>query len=91
MSVSIEYQDSTLQRPAGRPLNRCLIGSYVEVLSIDSGLSCAARLRELCLLEGQLIRIVRRSDPLLLDVRGSLIAIDMETAACIEVRDAQCS
>ena len=91
MAVSIEFKNSINRGSSRGPLSRCKAGDYVEVLSIDSALGCAARLRELCLLEGQFIRVVRRSDPLLLDLRGSLLAIDLETAALIEVRDAQCA
>lgn len=90
MSVSIRSRN-LLKSAASQSLSARAAGDYLEVLSIDPELSCAARLRELCILEGQHIRLIRRHDPLLLDVSGSLVAIDLETAARIEVRDASCS
>jgi hypothetical protein len=47
-------------------------------------------LRELCILEGQVITLLSGRDPLLLDVGGSLLAIDAASAAQIEVRHAGC-
>ncbi len=90
MSVSITNEGAAPRVVPDR-LDRCVSGDCVEVLSIDPKLSCAARLRELCLLEGQKVTVIRRHDPLLLEVRGSMIAIDLDTASRIEVRDARCA
>jgi Fe2+ transport system protein FeoA len=62
----------------------------LEVMGLSPELSCSSRLRELCILEGRFVTRLRGSDPLLLDVSGSLLALDAATARLIQVRHAGC-
>lgn len=90
MAISFDLRQIDGAIAPASTLRSAAAGAVLEVVAINCGHACAARLRELCILEGQQIRIERRSDPLLLEVKGSLIAIDLDTAAGIEVRSAQC-
>jgi Fe2+ transport system protein FeoA len=58
----------------------------VVVDRIDPGVTCAPRLRELGIMEGMPLVVLRHSDPLVLLTEESRIAIDLHTADCIEVR-----
>ena len=61
-------------------------GDEVAILRIADELRSAPRLRELGLLEGARVVVLRASDPLLLLVQDGRIAVDRQTAAGIEVR-----
>lgn len=68
-----------------RTLRECVRGERVIVVRIASDLPCATRLRELGILEGEAIVVLRPSDPLVILAQDSRIAIDVGTAAAIEV------
>jgi Fe2+ transport system protein FeoA len=63
----------------------CEAGAQLRIERIPSALECAQRLRELGIVEGAEIMVLRRSDPLLVLAKESRIAIDLETAKRIEV------
>ena len=67
-------------------LGECEAGDRVVVACIDTQVSCAPRLRELGIMEGMPLLVLRKSDPLLVLTEESRIAIDQRTADCIEVR-----
>ena len=67
-------------------LRDCASGDEVAILRIADELRNAPRLRELGLLEGARVVVLRASDPLLLLVQDGRIAVDRQTAAGIEVR-----
>lgn len=52
---------------------------------IVPGVACAARLRELGIMEGASVLVLKQSNPLLLLAQDSRIAIDPATAGGIEV------
>jgi len=66
-------------------LRDCVDGDQVAILRIADDLCSAPRLRELGLLEGARVVVLRASDPLLLLVQDGRIAVDRQTAAGIEV------
>ncbi len=63
----------------------CAAHQAVLVKRVPSMLNCAQRLRELGIFEGAHVTVIRCSDPVLLLVKESRIAIDRRTAAHIEV------
>jgi Fe2+ transport system protein FeoA len=63
----------------------CPAGATVRVDRLNPDLECAQRLRELGIVEGAEITVLRRSDPLLIVAKESRIAIDLATAERIEV------
>ncbi len=76
--------------PAGsnglaKHLAQCCQGEAVTVISIDPGLAVGQRLRELGLIEGSQVILLRQSDPLLILVKESRIALDPKTAIGITV------
>jgi Fe2+ transport system protein FeoA len=64
----------------------CSAGALVQIERLPTELGCAQRLRELGIVEGAEVLLLRRSDPLLLLAKESRIAIDLVTASQIEVR-----
>jgi len=66
-------------------LKDCLPGATVTICSINPGLGCAQRLRELGLVEGSHVLLMKQEDPVLLMVKDSRIAIDPATARQITV------
>lgn len=81
-----------LSLPLERYLNKellnlkdCLPGATVTICSINPGLCCAQRLRELGLIEGSHVLLMKQEDPVLLMVKDSRIAIDPATARQITV------
>jgi Fe2+ transport system protein FeoA len=64
----------------------CRAGQTLEVLSLAAKLNCAQRLRELGIVEGAQITLLRRSDPFVVLALDSRIAIDVSAAQCIKVR-----
>jgi Fe2+ transport system protein FeoA len=66
-------------------LKDCLPGSTVTVCSISPDLGCAQRLRELGIVEGSQVLLIKQEDPVLLVVKDSRIAIDPSTARQITV------
>lgn len=73
--------------PAGgaRNLRQCVGGERVVVLRVSAELACATRLRELGILEGETVLVLRQSDPVVILAQDSRIAIDTRTAEGIEV------
>lgn len=69
-----------------RLLSDCRFGQVVEVQSVQPELGCAQRLRELGILEGASLQLMRGQDPLLVLVKDSRIAIDLHAAKHIVVR-----
>lgn len=67
-------------------LCQCEAGDQVVVDRIDPEVTCATRLRELGIMEGMPLLVLRKSDPLVLMTEESRIAIDLRTADCIAVR-----
>jgi Fe2+ transport system protein FeoA len=67
----------------------CAAGATVWVDRIPAELACAQRLRELGIVEGAELMILRHSDPLLVLAKESRIAIDLITARAIEVTSEQ--
>jgi len=63
----------------------CYRGQTVTIKCIDAEVSCAPRLRELGLLDGAQVVVLKRSDPLLILVDDTRIAMDWQTADGIEV------
>ena len=68
-----------------RTLRECARGERVIIVRISSDLPCATRLRELGILEGESVVVLRPSDPLVILAQDSRIAIDVGTADAIEV------
>jgi len=66
-------------------LRDCHSGDIVLITEIDSQVSGALRLRELGVLEGVDLLVIKASEPLLLHVNDSRIALDRELAAAITV------
>jgi len=66
-------------------LEDCTAGETVTVCSFRPGLSCAQRLRELGLVEGSQVLLLKQEDPVLLLIKDSRIAIDPATARQIIV------
>jgi Fe2+ transport system protein FeoA len=60
-------------------------GQPVRVLRIHCRNACGARLRELGIVEGAVIELVQRADPLLLYAKDTRIGLDPRTASQIEV------
>lgn len=63
----------------------CCQGESVTVVSLDPSLSLGQRLRELGLIEGSQLVLLKQSDPLLILVKESRIALDPKTAKGIKV------
>jgi Fe2+ transport system protein FeoA len=66
-------------------LTQCRNGEIVLITEIDSQVSGTLRLRELGLLEGVDLKVIKASNPLLLHVNDSRIALDRELADAISV------
>ena len=67
-------------------------GTSAVITSIPSGDTSMTRLRELGLLPGTTIKIIRRAplgDPIEISVRGSLISLRANEAKLIEMRPAE--
>ena len=67
-------------------------GTSAVIASIPSGDTSMTRLRELGLLPGTTIKIIRRAplgDPIEISVRGSLISLRANEAKLIEMRPAK--
>ena len=82
-------EDSSL-REAGAALAPvslldCHAGALLRIERIPAEMECAQRLRELGIVEGAEILLLRHSDPLLVIAKESRIAIDLITAREIEV------
>jgi len=63
----------------------CEDGTRLRIQRFACSLGCQQRLRELGLLEGECVTLLRGSDPVLLWAEESRIAIDPKTAGAIEV------
>lgn len=80
---------SVAKVPAGRctscPLASCERGSRAAVLRMDCEGGEACRLRNLGLYEGACVRVLHSQDGLLLEVRGSRLALGATLASAITV------
>jgi Fe2+ transport system protein FeoA len=61
------------------------VGHRAQVLEVSGELDVAARLRELGLLEGAQIIVIRQSDPVLVVLQDARIALDHQIATGIAV------
>ena len=64
------------------------LGKGGQILKLPSGIPAMTRLRELGLLPGTLVKLIRRApmgDPLEISVRGSLLSLRKSEAEMIEV------
>lgn len=81
--------DATLRQPgkglAPIRLLDCNAGALLRIERIPVEMECAQRLRELGIVEGAEVLLLRQSDPLLVIAKESRIAIDLVTAGQIEV------
>ena len=68
-----------------RTLRDCYCMEPVRIRRIDTCIPCASRLRELGIVEGAAVMVLKHSDPLLILAQDSRIAIDLRTAAGIEI------
>ena len=82
-STEPEPRDAAPQRATN--LCDCRPGTTVRVRLIPRSLACAQRLRELGIVEGEVVMLLRQSDPILLLAKQSRIALDRATARQIEV------
>ncbi|MDQ3023997.1 MAG: ferrous iron transport protein A, partial [bacterium] len=86
LGAALNHNITASQRiPSAVSLLACDTGALVRIERIPPELSCAQRLRELGIVEGAEILLLRRSDPLLVIAKESRIAIDLATAKLIEV------
>jgi len=69
----------------GHTLKSCRCLEPVTIRRIDACIPCASRLRELGIIEGGAVMVLKHSDPLLILAQDSRIAIDLRTAAGIEI------
>ena len=72
-------------RCAACPLAQCARGSRAAVLRMDCDGSEACRLRNLGLYEGACVRVVDSQDGLVLEIRGSRVALGAALASSITV------
>ena len=72
-------------RCAACPLAACARGSRAAVLRMDCDWGEAERLRSMGLFEGASVRVVEAQDGLVLDVRGSRVAVGAALASMITV------
>lgn len=76
---------STSRAPLACRLGDCLKGASATVVSLGCGENEACRLRELGLMEGASISVVDARHCMLLDVRGSRLALSPAITAGITV------
>lgn len=72
-------------RCAACPLSVCARGIRAAVLRMDCDGCEAERLRNMGLFEGACVRVIESQDGLLLDVRGSRVALGASLASVITV------
>ncbi|HYW50943.1 MAG TPA: FeoA family protein [Gemmatimonadaceae bacterium] len=88
-SVALPVVDLTLASAARAPLacrlGDCRAGAQATVVSLGCGENEACRLRELGLMEGARVNIVDARHCMLLDVRGSRLALSPAITAGITV------
>ena len=72
-------------RCAACPLSVCARGSRAAVLRMDCDGGEATRLRNMGVFEGACVRVIEAQDGLLLDVRGSRVALGASLASVITV------
>lgn len=72
-------------RCAACPLAQCARGSRAAVLRMDCEGAEACRLRNLGLYEGACVRVVDAQDGLVLEIRGSRVALGAALASAITV------
>ena len=63
----------------------CPLRTEVTIRRLGCQHGCGQRLRELGIVEGARLTVLRRSDPLVLMVKDVRIALDPATAGCIEI------
>lgn len=66
-------------------------GNSARIVGVRSGSACAQRLGELGFQMDELVIIRRSGDPVILEIRGALLALDRQTAGDIELRDPSAS
>jgi Fe2+ transport system protein FeoA len=67
------------------PLSQGVRGEHLVLLGFAPGLRCAQRLRELGLTEGKIVVVLRDTDPVLLALDDSRIALERTVGDHIEV------
>lgn len=72
-------------RCASCPLSVCARGCRAAILRMDCEGGEASRLRNLGLFEGACVRVVESQDGLLLDIRGTRVALGASLASVITV------
>jgi Fe2+ transport system protein FeoA len=90
MGLLQRNEDDTTLRGEGAALAPvslldCNAGALLRIERMPAEMECAQRLRELGIVEGAEILLLRHSDPLLVIAKESRIAIDLVTAKQIEV------
>jgi Fe2+ transport system protein FeoA len=73
------------QECPGLSLLTAATGTPVRVLRIHCRHDCGLRLRELGIVEGAVVELIKRADPVLLYAKDTRIGLDPRTAAQIEV------
>ena len=76
---------STARAPSACRLGDCVAGASATVVSLGCGENEACRLRELGLMEGASVSVVDARHCMLLDVRGSRLALSPAITAGITV------
>jgi len=71
---------------AACPLNACRPGSRATILSVGCDADAACRLRALGLCEGTCVSVIDARHALVLDVRGTRLALGAALAAAITVQ-----
>ena len=88
-SVALPIVEPTLASAARSPLacrlGECVAGASATVVSLGCGEHEACRLRELGLMEGARVNVVDARHCMLLDVRGSRLALSPAITAGITV------
>jgi Fe2+ transport system protein FeoA len=84
--VRLPCQLQLLGQCNGRCLDQCAEGMVVEVAQVPDNLCCQQRLRELGIIEGETVRLLKDHDPMLLLAKDSRIAVERSMAHQIIVR-----
>lgn len=63
-----------------------LAGSCARIVAVDPSSGASQRLGELGFQPDEAVLIHRSGDPVILEIRGALLAIDRQTAECIQLR-----
>ena len=85
LPVVDQLSAGAIPAPAACRLGDCLKGASATVVSLGCGENEACRLRELGLMEGASINVIDARQCMLLDVRGSRLALSPAITAGITV------